>query len=117
MIALLVTIYSIWLVLSLAMYVFARMVFKKYQSMPRPHNPHEHAGIMRRDFGNWKQTEILKGCFIRFPLHFLALFVYIVVLAALANLSKYLKFPTPSMIEAYRRIFGRKVFRTMFNLR
>jgi hypothetical protein len=102
----LITLGSLWLLLSTAAFLFAKKTFKKYRNFPRIEVPASMEPIVRRDFGKWDEGAILRGCFLRFPLHFFMVASFLVTYGVLGSLQKYLKYPD-SLIELFRSKYGR----------
>lgn len=65
---------------------------------------------MREKLTPQHEKTIIKGCLIRFPLHFFLMTSFLVTYASLATLKKYIKLPKP-IVEFYRKHVGRLVFK------
>jgi 1-acyl-sn-glycerol-3-phosphate acyltransferase len=61
---------------------------------------------VREDFGKWDESAIIKGCFIRLPLHLFLMVSFLGTYGILIWLQKYLKYPE-SIIELFRSKYGR----------
>lgn len=66
---------------------------------------------MRQRLTPQHEKTIIKGCLLRFPLHFFLMTSFLVTYALLATLKKYIKLPK-AVVEFYRTHAGRLVFRT-----
>jgi hypothetical protein len=110
----LVTFVVSWLLLSLAAYYFVKKAFKKYRNYPRIEVPENTLPAIRSDFGKWDESAIVKGCFLRFPLHLVAMAGFLAIYGLIAGLQKRLKFPN-SFVNFYRYIGGRLASRICFN--
>ena len=104
-----------WLTLALLALYMVKRTFKKYKNMPRTRLDPKYRHIVRRDIGHWGRKDIIKGCFIHFPLSFSLLAIYTLILAAIVALQK--RFAClDKAFHFYRRYFGRIMAHIYFNL-
>ena len=104
-----------WLVLALIGVYCAKRIFRKYKHMPRKDLPPKYRHIVRRDIGKWGEYDIIRGCFLHFPLSVGALATYSLTLGALIALQKRLGC-LHGVIEAYRVYCGWITKHIMFRL-
>jgi small basic protein len=103
---LLIIVAASWLVLSIVAYFFAKKTFKKYRNYPRMEVASNMGPALRADFGKWDEAAIIKGCFIRFPLHFFMMVSFLGTYGILGTLQKFLKYPD-YVIDFFRSRYGR----------
>ena len=116
LVKLVVLILTIWVILALGAFYFSKKTFKKYKNMPRKVLPNKYRHIIRKDIGNWGEKEILKGCFIHFPLSFSALASYILWLGTLVAMQQKLGI-SEKVVNAFRRYYGRVLSKIYFRLK
>jgi hypothetical protein len=95
-----------WLLSSIVALFFVKKTFKRYKNYPRMEVPENMHATIRQDFGRWDEAAIIKGCLLRFPLHFFLMSTFLASYGILIILQKYLKFP-PFIIELFRSKIGR----------
>lgn len=109
------TIAALWLVASLTAYYFIKKSFKKYKNYPRLEYDEKTEPIVRKDLAKWDEAAILRGCFLRFPLHTLAMAGFLSCYALVAGMQKYLRYPD-WVVNAYRLNMGRLATHICFSL-
>ena len=106
---------GLWLVASLTAYYYIKKAFRKYKNYPRLEYEEKTEPIVRKDLAKWDEAAILRGCFLRFPLHTLAMAGFLSCYALVANLQKYLRYPM-WVVNAYRSNMGRLTTHICFKL-
>jgi hypothetical protein len=106
---LLLAILAVWILLSLFAYKVVTGAFKKYKNYPRIQVPENCRAVVRNDFGKWDEAGIIKGCFIRFPIHLMVMGGFLFFFALFSTIRKYLFFPHKA-IDLFRRYAGKFAF-------
>jgi 1-acyl-sn-glycerol-3-phosphate acyltransferase len=116
MLVTLVVVFAVgWLLLSLLALYMVKKIFKKYRNYPRIEVPVNMQAAVRQDFGKWDEAAIIKGCFLRFPLHLWMTCSFLGGYAIIVGLQTILKFPE-SWVEVFRSKYGRLTSRIISNL-
>lgn len=104
-----------WLFCSLTAFYLVKKTFKYYAKHPQFPVPDHYGAFMRKDFGKWNQSEIIKGCFLRLPFKAPILIGYLLGFILLAYLRKYIPFPS-KVIDLWRNYIGLLSMKMCFDL-
>lgn len=94
-----------WLILALSGLSIINKAFKYYSKRHQFAVPDHYQAFMRKDFGKWDYSSIVKGCFLKLPLKATVLLGYLLTFIMIVYLKKYIYFPD-ILINLWRNTMG-----------